>query len=343
MRAAFDAEFALDHPYLNTPSTGIPPAHVADGVAGAVEHWRRGDGAALDLDALVDSTRADFGRLVGIPGDRVAVGATVAQLVAPVAAGLPDGASVLTARGEFTSVVFPFAARSDRGVTVREVPLAELPAAVAGHDLVAVSVVQSADGAVLDLDALRESATAAGVPVLLDTTQAAGWLPLELEWADWVVGDSFKWLLGPRGAAWLGVHPRVWDRTLPVAANWYAGADRWGATIYGLPLDLAADARRFDTAPALLPFVGAAHALAYVAGLEAEEVRRHCVGLADGLRSELGMPPGGSAIVALDVERAADRLTGAGVTASVRGGRARVGFHLYNTPEDVLRVVDAFR
>ena len=49
-----------------------------------------------------------------------------------------------------------------------------------GHDLVAVSVVQSADGAIVDLDGLRGDRQA----VLLDVTQAAGWLPLRLDWAD---------------------------------------------------------------------------------------------------------------------------------------------------------------
>ena len=51
-----------------------------------------------------------------------------------------------------------------------------------------MSVVQSADGEIADLEALRAS----GKPVLLDVSQAAGWMPLSLAWADFVVGVGYK-------------------------------------------------------------------------------------------------------------------------------------------------------
>ncbi|WP_199431920.1 aminotransferase class V-fold PLP-dependent enzyme [Qaidamihabitans albus] len=340
MRHAFDADFAVAPGYLNTPSIGVPPAHVADAVAEAVGRWRTGADRPGDFDGAVERSRAGFARLIGVPADRVAIGASVSQLIATVAAGLPDGASVLAAAGEFTSVTFPFAAQAHRGVSVREAALTELPAEVARHDLVAVSAVQSADGSIADLAALRAAAEANGVPVLLDVTQAAGWLPLELEWADWVVGGAYKWLLAPRGAAWLAVHPRVLERTSPVAANWYAGEDPWQA-VYGLPLRLATGSRRLDLSPAWLPFVGAAVALPYLADLDRAAVRSHCAGLADLLLSKLGLPRQNSAIVALSATGAAERLAAAGVTASVRAGKARLGFHIYNTTEDVERVLEA--
>ncbi|PXY33130.1 aminotransferase [Prauserella sp. PE36] len=340
MRHAFDADFDVPPGYLNTPSIGIPPAHVADAVAETVARWRTGADAPPDFDAAVHTSREGFATLTGVPADRVAIGGSVSQAISVVAAGLPDGASVLVAEQEFTSVTFPFAAHRHRGVTVREVPLADLPSTVEGHDLVAVSVAQSADGALVDLAALRDSAASAGVPVLLDVTQAAGWLPLELEWADWVVGGSYKWLLAPRGAAWLAVHPRVLERGVPVAANWYAGEDPWQA-VYGLPLRLAEGPRRYDLSPAWLCFAGAAVSLRYLTSLDRKAVHAHCTGLADRLRSGLGLPPAGSAIVALAVENAGPRLSEAGVRASLRAGRIRVGFHLYNTVEDVERVLDA--
>ena len=43
---------------------------------------------------------------------------------------------------------------------------------------------------------------------------------------------------------------------VPHQAGWYAGEDRW-ASIYGLPLRLAAGARGLDTSPAWLCHVGA--------------------------------------------------------------------------------------
>ncbi len=340
MRAAFEAEFDIADGYLNTPAVGVPPVHVAETVEEFVRRWRTGAQRPADFDKVVDDTRESFGRLVGVPGDRVAVGSAVSPLVGMVAQAVPDGCRVLAAEGEFTSVTFPFAAQADRGVEVTEVPLAALPGEVAEHDLVAVSVVQSADGAVVDLEALRAAAESAEVPVLLDVTQAAGWMPLRLDWADWVVGAGYKWLLAPRGVAWLAVHPKAVERTRPVAASWYAGRDRW-SSIYDLPLRLADGARRFDISPVWSAFAGAAPALSYLASLDLHAVRAHGVGLADRLRAAVGLPAQDSPVVALTVDGGMERLAEAGVVASARAGRVRVGFHIYNTEADVDRVVRA--
>jgi selenocysteine lyase/cysteine desulfurase len=243
---------------------------------------------------------------------------------------------VLAARGEFTSITFPFAAQGDRGVTVTEVDLDELPARAGDFDLVAVSVVQSADGRTVDLDALR----LAGTRVVLDATQALGWLDADLSWADAVVGAGYKWLLSPRGAAWMALRPE-W-RPVPQQAGWFAGDDPW-TSIYGLPLRLAGDARRLDTSPAWYCHVGAAAALPWLAGLDRAAVHAHCVGLADAFRAGLGLPPAGSAIVAVRQPDAVARLEAAGVVTAGRAGAARLSFHLYNTADDVDRALTALR
>ncbi|MFF0144886.1 selenocysteine lyase/cysteine desulfurase [Amycolatopsis sulphurea] len=332
---AFGAEFAVPAGYLNTPSIGVPPAPVADAVERAVARWRTGQDTPGGFDEAVARSRQGFARLAGVPADRVAVGASVSQLVACVAGGLATGSRVLVAEREFTSVTFPFAQRAE----VTEVPLEELARHVEGHDLVAVSLVQSADGRILDTAALRAAAEAAGVPVLIDVTQAAGWLPLDVAWADWIVCAGYKWLFAPRGCAWLAVHPRAHERTSPVAANWYAGDDPW-STVYGMPLRPAPDARAFDLSPVWLAHVGAAEAFGCFGTLDLAEVRDHNVALADLLLTRLGLPEQGSAIVALEADAA--RIAEVGVVASVRDGRVRVGFHLYNTADDVERVLRAF-
>jgi selenocysteine lyase/cysteine desulfurase len=219
---------------------------------------------------------------------------------------------------------------------VTEVPHDRLIDAAADADLVAVSVVQSADGVVADLDALR----AAGTPVLLDVTQAVGWLPLRLDWADYVVGGSYKWLFAPRGAAWLAVRPDT-PPLIPHAANWYAASDPWEG-VYGLPLRLADDARRLDLSPAWFSHVGAAVSVEWFAGQDMDLVRDHCVKLADTVLSALGHAPAGSAIISLGLTAdQQERLVAADVVSSVRAGRTRLSFHLYNTEDDVDRVLGA--
>lgn len=336
-RDAFDA----DPGYLDTATMGVPPRVAADAVDATVAGWRRGRLEAAGFDEYVTRARIAWARLCGVtPGD-VAVGSTVSAFVGLVAAALPDGATVLVAAGDFTSVLFPLLAQQGRDVRVREVPLGELIAAVGdGIDLVAVSAVQSADGRVIDVDALRQAAGAHGVRVLLDITQAAGWLPLDVSSIDYVVCSGYKWLLAPRGVAFLAVRPDRRDSLIPHSAGWYAGADVW-ASIYGSPLRLAADARRFDISPAWFCWVGAAYSLELLAGIGVDAIHAHDRALADAFRQGLGLPPGDSAIVSLALSgEQASRLRRIARLAS-RAGRARASFHLYNDLDDVQRAVAA--
>lgn len=163
-------------------------------------------------------------------------------------------------------------------------------------DLVAVSAVQSCDGRVADLDAILAAAREAGARVLVDTTQASGWLPVDCAPLDYVVCGAYKWLLAPRGTAFLAVRPDSAEQLRPLAVGWYAGDDPW-TSIYGTPLRLAADARRFDVSPAWFSWAGAADALELLAALDRETVRAHNVGLADAFLAGLGLVPQGSAIV----------------------------------------------
>lgn len=339
--AAWRAEFDVDPGYLDTATMGVPSRAAADALEVTVTAWRRGRLDAASFDDYVSRARTAWGRLCGVaPGD-VAVGSTVSAFVGLVAAALPAGATVLVAEGDFTSVLFPLLAQVGRGVRVREVPLDELIVSVDETvDLVAVSAVQSADGRVLDVAALRRAAADHRARVLLDVTQAAGWLPLDVAAVDYVVCSGYKWLLAPRGVAFLTVRADRRAELVPHSAGWYAGADVW-ASIYGSPLRLATDARRFDISPAWFSWVGAAYSLELLAGIGVEAIHAHDVALANAFRAGLGMAPGNSAIVSLSLSAAdAGRLDRV-VRLASRAGRARASFHLYNGPDDVRRALAA--
>jgi selenocysteine lyase/cysteine desulfurase len=334
VRTAFGRTFDVPAGYLATASVGVPPRETADAVAAALQRWRTGAGRATEFDGVVARARAAFGALVGVGPERVALGGAVSPLVGLVAAAVPDGARVAVAEGEFSSVSYPFAVQG-RGITVTEVPPEKL--AEADAEVIACSVVQSLDGRMADLPALR-ARREAGTTVVLDVTQAAGWMPLSLDWADAVVGACYKWLFAPRGAAWMAVREGL--ELVPHAAGWWAAEDPWGSTT-GLPPRLAADARRLDTSPAWYSHVGAAESLSWLAGQDLERIRAHCVGLADRFRAGMGPEPAGSAIVHVRVSEAAQRLAAAGVTATARGGGARLAFALYSTPDDVDQALTA--
>ena len=68
----------------------------------------------------------------------------------------------------------------------------------------------------------------------------------------------------PRGTAYFTINPALIDDLTPHHAGWYAGDDPW-PSIYGGPLRLASDARRFDVSPAWHGWVAAAPAVRLLA------------------------------------------------------------------------------
>jgi selenocysteine lyase/cysteine desulfurase len=319
--------------WLNTASYGLPPRPAFEVLRAALDEWRVGRTSWEPWGESTVRARAAFARLVGVHPDDVTIGSTVSQLLAPVAAALPAGTRVVAPDIEFTSNLFPWLVAP--GVEVRTVPVDRLADSIdARTDLVAFSLVQSANGVVADYDGIVAAARAHGALVVVDATQACGWLPFDGDRADAVVVGAYKWLMSPRGSAFGYLSPALRDRLTPYAAGWYAGAEVHDS-YYGPPLRLAATARRFDISPAWFSYVGAAPALELVEEIGVGPIGAHNVALANRFLAGLGQPPGGSAIVTVDVPGAEERLARAGVRAAVRAGRVRASFHVYSTQADV--------
>ncbi|MET8948750.1 aminotransferase class V-fold PLP-dependent enzyme [Streptomyces sp. NPDC004542] len=338
------AEFAPRSTYLNTASNSLLPARTVAALHEAA--MMRAEGRPLGpLHEDVEACRAGYARLAGVPADRVAVGASVAAHTGVIAASLPAGAEVLTAEDDFTSVLNPFHVRGD--LKVRTVPLERIAESVRPDTaLVAVSAAQSADGRIADLAALREAARAHGARTYVDFSQAAGWLPMDADAHDFSASVSFKWLLGPHGAAFLVV-PEDFGGLTPVLAGWVAGERPWDSC-YGPVSELAHSARRFDLTHALFTCAGLRRSLDLIEELGVAAVHRHDLALADRFRAglaSLGHEPvsaPGSAIVSVPgLGGRQPELSRAGIEVSDRAGNLRASFHLFNTPADVDRLLDA--
>ncbi|MGW1891768.1 aminotransferase class V-fold PLP-dependent enzyme [Streptomyces sp. NPDC002004] len=335
-------EFAPRPTYLNTASSGLLPARTVQAMGRALSAAAAGE--PTDMFSDVEATRAAFARLVGVPAHRVAAGASVAVYTGLIASSLPSGAEVLTAEADFSSLVNPFHVRPD--LKVRSVPLERVAESVRpGTDLVAVSAVQSADGRIADLAAIREAARAHGARTYIDASQAAGWLPFDADAYDFSAAVGFKWLLCPRGVAFFVV-PEDFGGLAPVFAGWVAGERPWDSC-YGPVEELARSARRFDESPSLFSYAGARHSLALIGELGVETVHAHDVALADRFRAglaELGrtpVPSPGSAVVSVPgLGSRQPELERAGIALSDRAGHLRAAFHLYNSAADVDRLLD---
>lgn len=333
-------EYLLVPGYLDTAAVGLPTRRSLAVMRRRLREWEAGTAAPQSFDPDVTRARASFARLAGVDQSAVGIATALSPVTGMVAASLPDGAAVLCAEEDFASVLFPFLA--DPRLEVTTVPLSSLTEQIDDRfDLVAVSAAQSSTGAVTDLDALHTAARDHGVRTFVDTTQAAGWLPIGAERFDVTACHGYKWLCAPRGAAFLTVNPRGQEWLRPINAGWYAGEEPW-SSIYGPPLRLASDARKYDTSPPWFSFAAAAPALEFLADLGVERVGDHAIGLANRFRGQLGIEPSNSPIVSVDVD-AEGEFERAGIKTSARAGKARFSFYLYNTDEDVERAAAVVR
>lgn len=332
--------FSPDSIYLDTPTYGLASDSVIEVMTDSLDRWRRGVATMAEYDQAVTRSRQLFSEIVDAELDRVAVANQASVFVGVIASSLPNGSVVLAPEGDFTSLLFPLLVQENRGIKLRTAPLTDLAAAVdESTDVVAFSLVQSSDGRRAELDSVLESAARHGARTLVDATQAAGWLPIVPSRFDYMIVSAYKWLLCPRGTAFMTLGPGRGEEMPPILAGWYAGEEPW-KSVYGTPLRLAESARRFDVSPAWLSWNGSVPALEIIASHGVAAIHRHDTKLADSARERLGMGQTGSAIVIVPLTDTT-ALTERGISASLRSSNVRVGFHIYNDGGDVDALVEA--
>jgi len=327
--------------YLDSATYGLPPRSTLAAVELALAGWQEWeDWHRWEEDG--EACRALFARIAGARPEDIALLPAVSAAAGIVAMSLParTGDNVVAYEQEFHSALLPWMALESRGVEMRFRPLDRLAEAVDERTaLVSVSSVQSADGRVADLDALR----ATGVRLFVDATQSAGALPIDLGGVDYLAAAVYKWLCCPRGLAFLYVRPERLAEIEPWLAGWKSTVEPYDR-YYGPPRELTEDARRLDTSLPWFLAAGARPSLELIAGLGAERIGVHDVALARAFAAGLGLPEPESPIVQVRVNEAEPALAAlerAGIRCAGRAGALRFSFHLYNTEEDVDRALEA--
>lgn len=344
--------------WLDTPASAPGATPVTATLASAITSWQEGSLGAADWEAAAPRVRAGFAHYLDVPEAHVALMGSVAEAAATVAASLPGrGGTIVAGDGEFRSNLFPWLALEAKGYQVIRVPTGDagrteslLEAIDERTRLVAVSHVLSADGERADLVRLRAAADAVGARIFADVTQSLGVLGLDLAASrpDYLAVHGYKWLLCPRGAAWLVT--RHYEELRPLMPSWKSAAD---GGYFGGRLELAAGAARCDTSPAWLSWIGAEAAIALLSALPAVAVERHCLRLAAAFRDaaqqvgatpvSAGQPSHIAAVQVSDPDTVSARLRSGGVRARLLGDRLRVGFHYFNNQEDVTAALGALR
>ncbi|MGI5118840.1 aminotransferase class V-fold PLP-dependent enzyme [Marinactinospora thermotolerans] len=327
--------------WLNTAQYGLPPRPAYEALHAALDGWRHGRQTPEVWFPAGEAARARFGELVGAPPQDVVQGAATSQLLSAIALAVPDGARVVIPDGEYTSNAYPWMVHADRGVKVVTVPPGELAAAIDSETwAVAFSLVSFSTGEIAPVDDIVAAARRHGTRVIVDGTQAVGWLPVDATRFDALVCSCYKWLMAPRGLAFGYLAPGLRAVMRPIAAGPSAAADPAGA-FSDMDMRLSHSASRFDISPNWFAGVAAAASLGVLLDIGVERVHAHNVAMADRFRAGVGLPAGDSAIVSVRLPGGAERLREEGVRFSERSGRLRLSFHVYTTESDVDRAVRA--
>jgi selenocysteine lyase/cysteine desulfurase len=326
----------------------------------AAEQYQRARTAAA---RLIDADPADVAL---IPA--VSYGVATAAKIVPV----PSGARVIVLEDDHSSPVLEWLSRSRAGgftvETVRSptdhdwtgavLAAVERPGA-APLAVVSISSVHWRDGGIIDLSVVAPATRSRGAVLLIDATQGAGVIGLDVRALDpdFVVFPTYKWLLGPYGRAFLYVAKRH-QSGIPLEQTSYGRrAVRAEQGSYFADTGYVGDARRFDMGERdhFISMEMASIGMELVAKWGASAVATRLAALtgrlAQGLCGEgLSVPEArfrAPHIISLGFrngmpKEVVGRLAAEGIYVAPRLGRLRVSPHVYNDEADIDRFLEAF-
>ncbi|MBK8043033.1 MAG: aminotransferase class V-fold PLP-dependent enzyme [Haliscomenobacter sp.] len=321
--------------------------------------------------------KALFARLIGVrERDRIAIIPSVSYGLANAAfnAGLKQGDHVLVAEGQFPSnyyiwerlcrekgahlTVVPAPVSNNRGKDWNQAILEAIDDRVR---VVALGHVHWADGTLFDLPTIRKRTREAGALLIIDGTQSVGALPFDVETIqpDALVCAGYKWLMGPYsiGVAYYG---EAFDSGTPIEENWInrEGSEYFANLVQYRPeyKPLASryamgEQSQFVLAPMLK--TGVEQLLDW----GCPEIQAYCRNLTEPAIAQIkalgcwveDSDWRGSHLfgVRLGQDTDPDKLKSAfaahKVMVSFRGNAIRVAAHVYNTPEDLEKLVHCFQ
>jgi selenocysteine lyase/cysteine desulfurase len=323
---------------------------------------RQHERARLAAAALIHADPADIAL---IPSVSYGV-ATAAKLFT-----IARGARVIVLADDHSSPVLEWRMRADaEGFTVETVTrpddgdwTAALLAAIERPGappvgLASISSVHWSDGGVIDIDAVGAALKRQHAVFLVDATQSAGVLAIDVGRLDpdFVIFPTYKWLLGPYGRAFIYIAKRRQDG-VPLEQT-AAGRRNVRAEneVYFADLRYLADARRFDMGERdhFISMEMAAIGMELMAEWGASAVAQRLASLterlAEGVRG-LGVHVGDRRLRAPHIlslgfpegmpQGLIEGLASEGVSVAARLGRLRISPHVFNDEADADRFIAA--
>ncbi|HKA79821.1 MAG TPA: aminotransferase class V-fold PLP-dependent enzyme [Xanthobacteraceae bacterium] len=373
-RALFDIPREIC--FLNAASWCPLPIAVQE--AGRAGVARKGQPWTIDpafASRQHERARRAAARLINADSDDVALMSSVSYGVATAAKVLavPAGTRVLMLENDHSSAVLEWTTRAGaQGFTVdvvRQPDDGDWTAAVLAAierrgappvGLASISSVHWSDGGVIDIDRVATTLRARGAALLVDATQAAGVIAIDVRGLDpdFLVFPTYKWLLGPYGRAFLYIAKRH-QEGVPLEQTSYGRRDiNSERAPYFRDVDYVSGGRRFDMGERdhfismemasmgieLVTEWGSAAIAARLAMLTGR--------LADALgaagvtfpRTHLRAPHILSVSFPKGIpDKLIEGLAAQSIFVARRIGRMRVSPHVYNDEADIDRFIEAFR
>lgn len=332
--------------------------------------------SAADFFTETEILRSEFARLVGVNDPRrIVVVPSASYGLSTVARNVAvgKGDSIVIMQEQFPSNVYPWMRlAADTGATLRPVEPPDslnqrgkvwnerlLESIRPGTKIVAMGQVHWADGTKYNLEDVRKRTREVGAKLIIDGTQSVGALPFDVSriQPDALICAGYKWLMGPYsiGLAYLD---EGFNDGVPLEENWinrlgsedftglvkYEGRYQPGALRYEV-----GEHSNFILVPMML------EALRQVNQWSQESIQVYCRKVTEvginrlreqgcwveeeayrgahlfGIRFSKGM----------SLDKIRTRIKQARISVSFRGDSMRVSPHLYNSADEIERLVDA--
>jgi cysteine desulfurase / selenocysteine lyase len=327
------------------------------------------DGLHFDLPDLV---REKIARIIAAQPDDVAITTGASAGSACVAAGIDwqPGDEVLIGQREFPihySSWLPYEGAGKLKMRViapagRFITADDYIRAIGPRTrIVSASLVRFDDGARLDAARVAKACHGVGAMLLLDASQCAGAMPMTVAelGADFIVCSGYKWLLGPYGTGFFWVAPEAGERLKTGPLNYQAlegarnftglpvdnlravpGARRWDAAETANFTNLAALDASLDLVLAIGVDVVARHNQTLVGQIIERLSASRCTLASPAERERRGPYVSIAGCDASETAALFEKLHANRVFVSLREGSIRISPYLYNTPEQISRLMD---
>jgi len=338
----------------------------ADAVQKYFQSRATGPGGRAQNVAKEASLKNNLSQMLNLGAENIAIGANSSEMFFSFIQGLDwqPGDNVVIHTLEFPAGVLPCLQLKKRGVEVRvvehqdwRITPGQLLEQVDGRTrLVISSWVSYLSGARLPYQEVYQALKETQTLFAVDVTQALGAFKFDGTQADFVVGSSYKWLLGPHGAGILAVNPARTQGINPEVVGWRGISDMFSDTRFE-KFTYHEDARRFETGYPSYPTVWAMEASTnYLLNAGVENCSNHILEMGTLLINRLQensyevMTPqepdlraGNIALVCPRGEEVSASLAAENIYAWGGDNRLRASIHAFVDQSDIEQFVDALK